>query len=106
MKNEDKRIALIGVECVEEHEDGSADYLLSMDEASRSSLMEAGVNFILSCAVSGLDMEDAYTLIMGNGEEDPVLEALKLCPDVRLSEVPELIKLRQKELGQEPDDER
>ena len=59
----DKDIGVIGVETVEEHEDGSATYQFHMDEHCRRLLAEEGLKLVLYCAAAKLDMGLVYDFI-------------------------------------------
>ena len=48
----DKDAGLIGVETVEEHEDGSATYTFHMDAHARGLLAEEGLRLVLYCAAA------------------------------------------------------
>lgn len=50
---------VIGVEEVEEHEDGSATYTFHFDDDTKSKLAKLGAEFILYCAAYGWDIQDA-----------------------------------------------
>ena len=65
--------AVIGVESVEEHEDGSATYQLHMDDHAQSILIEEGIKFILHCAAAKVDIADVYDWILSQipKEEEP-----------------------------------
>lgn len=52
-------IGNIGVEQVEEHEDGSATYTFEFDDETKNKLAGLGVEFILYCAAYGWDIQDA-----------------------------------------------
>ena len=52
-----------------EHPDGSATYTFDMDDASTKKITELGLEFILTCAAYGLDIQDALTLISNYGKE-------------------------------------
>ena len=54
---------LLGVEQVEEHEDGSATYRLHMDAHARGLLAEEGLRLVLYCAAAKLDMQVVYDFI-------------------------------------------
>lgn len=58
-----KDAGLIGVEQVEEHEDGSATYKFHIDAHARGLLAEEGLKLVLYCAAAGLDMQVAYDFI-------------------------------------------
>lgn len=62
--NEDRqRPAVIGLEHVEELEDGGALYKFHMDEASKNTVIEEGLKLIIACAVSKVDLADVYAWI-------------------------------------------
>lgn len=54
---------VIGVEAVEEHEDGSATYKFHVDEHCRSLLQEEGLKLVLYCAAAKLDIQLVYDFI-------------------------------------------
>lgn len=54
---------MIGVETVEEHEDGSATYQFHVDEHCRSLLQEEGLKLVLYCAAANLDIQVVYNFI-------------------------------------------
>ena len=54
---------IIGVEQVEEHEDGSATYQFKMDADARELLMEEGLKLLLYCAAAKLDTQVVYDFI-------------------------------------------
>jgi len=54
---------LLGVEQVEEHEDGSATYKFHMDAHARGLLAEEGLRLVLYCAAAGLDIQVVYDFI-------------------------------------------
>ena len=58
-----KDAGLIGVETVEEHEDGSATYQFHIDAHARGLLAEQGLKLVLYCAAAGLDMQVVYDFI-------------------------------------------
>ena len=58
-----KDAGIIGVETVEEHEDGSADYAFHMDAHARGLLAEEGLKLVLYCAAAGLDIQVVYDFI-------------------------------------------
>lgn len=51
-----------------EHEDGSATYTFDMDDKSSKKITELGLEFILTCAAFGLDVQDALGLISREGK--------------------------------------
>ena len=54
---------VLGVEQVEEHEDGSATYKFHMDAHARGLLAEEGLKLVLYCAAAGLDIQVVYDFI-------------------------------------------
>jgi len=54
---------IIGVETVEEHEDGSATYSFHMDAHARGLLAEEGLKLVLHCAAAKMDMQVVYDFI-------------------------------------------
>ena len=58
-----KDAGLIGVETVEEHEDGSATYKFHIDAHARGLLSEEGLKLVLYCAAAKLDMQVVYDFI-------------------------------------------
>ena len=67
------KIGTIGIESVEEHEDGSATYQLHMDGYAQAMLIEEGIKFILHCAAANVDIADVYDWILSQmpPEEEP-----------------------------------
>ena len=61
---------LIGVEQVEEHEDGSATYKFHMDADVRGLLAEEGLKLVLYCAAAKLDMGLVYDWIESQMEKE------------------------------------
>ena len=66
----DKEPFTLGLEMVKEHEDGSADYTVHMGDAARDELTEIGLTFVLYCAASRMDIQDALDMIMEQGDSD------------------------------------
>ena len=56
-------VGMIGVETVEEHEDGSATYQFHFDAHARGLLAEEGLKLVLHCAAAKLDMGLVYDFI-------------------------------------------
>ena len=54
---------ILGVETVEEHEDGSATYKFHMDAHCRGLLAEEGLRLVLYCAAANMDMQIVYDFI-------------------------------------------
>ena len=65
-----KDAGLIGVETVEEHEDGSATYKFHFDAHARGLLAEEGLKLVLYCAAAKLDMGLVYDWIESQMERD------------------------------------
>ena len=59
----EKDAGILGVEQVEEHEDGSATYTVQMDEHARGLLAEEGLKLVLYCAAAKMDMQLVYDFI-------------------------------------------
>ena len=51
-----KDAGIIGVETVEEHEDGGATFKFHMDAHARGLLTEEGLKLVMYCAAAKLDM--------------------------------------------------
>ena len=56
----------IGVETVEEHEDGSATYQFHFDNDTRSMLAEEGLKLVIYCAAAQMDIQKVYDFIEEN----------------------------------------
>jgi len=56
-------VDMIGVETVEEHDDGSATFTVVVDENARSSLANEGLKLILYCAAANMDLQLVYDFI-------------------------------------------
>ena len=56
-------VDMIGVEEVEEHEDGSATYRFHFDNDARNTLAGEGLKLVLYCAAAKLDMQTVYDFI-------------------------------------------
>jgi hypothetical protein len=61
---------IIGVETVEEHEDGSATYNFHMDAHARGLLAEEGLKLVLHCAAAKMDMQVVYDFIEEHIQEE------------------------------------
>lgn len=64
MKSKD--VGYIGVETVEEHEDGSATYKVLIDEDVKTSLAEYGLKLVLYCAAAEMDIQKVFDYIESN----------------------------------------
>jgi len=60
----------IGVEKVTEHEDGSATYMFEMDDKAVKLVQEVGLQFIMYCGASGVDIQQALDMILEKGQDD------------------------------------
>jgi hypothetical protein len=56
-------VGILGVETVEEHEDGSATYNFHMDAHARGLLAEEGLKLVLYCAAAKMDIQLVYDFI-------------------------------------------
>ena len=54
---------VIGVEQVEEHEEGSATYQFHLDNNCAKLLQEEGLKLVLYCAAAKLDLQVVYDFI-------------------------------------------
>jgi hypothetical protein len=52
-------VGIIGVEEVEEHEDGSATYNFHFDDDTRYKLVKLGIELLVYCSAYGWDIQDA-----------------------------------------------
>ena len=62
-------VSTIVITDVVEHEDGSATYTFDIDDVSSKKITELGLEFILTCAAYGLDIQDALQVLMDYGKE-------------------------------------
>jgi len=58
-----KNTGIIGVETIEEHEDGGATFKFHMDAYARGLLAEEGLRLVLYCAAAKMDMQLVYDFI-------------------------------------------
>jgi len=65
----EEKLSTIVIADTVEHEDGSATYTFDMDDASTKKITELGLEFILTCAAYGLDIQDALQVIADYGKE-------------------------------------
>lgn len=59
----DKDLVYIGVETIEEHEDGSAIYRVLLDDDVKTSLAEYGLKLVLYCAAAEMDIQKVFNYI-------------------------------------------
>lgn len=57
----------IGIERVEEYEDGSATYHFICSEEASEKVQSIGMELILYCAAVNMDIQDALNLILSTG---------------------------------------
>jgi hypothetical protein len=65
---------MIGVEAVEEHEDGSATYQFHLDNNCAKLLQEEGLKLVLYCAAAKLDLQVVYDFIEDHIKRDELTE--------------------------------
>lgn len=58
-----KDAGIIGVETIEEHEDGGATFKFHMDAHARGLLTEEGLKLVMYCAAAKMDMQLVYDFI-------------------------------------------
>ena len=58
-----KDVGMIGVETIEEHEDGSATYQFHMDAHARGLLAEEGLKLVMYCAAAKMNIQLVYDFI-------------------------------------------
>jgi hypothetical protein len=63
----EETVGIIGVEEVEEHEDGSATYSFHYDESTRDKLAAFGIELIIVCVAYGWDIQDALDSLKREG---------------------------------------
>jgi hypothetical protein len=61
-------LAMIVVTNITENDDGSATYTFDIDDVSSKKITELGLEFILTCAAYGLDIQDALKVISDYGK--------------------------------------
>jgi hypothetical protein len=62
-------LAMIVVTDVVEHEDGSVTYTFDIDDVSSKQITELGLEFILTCAAYGLDVQEALKVLADYGKK-------------------------------------
>jgi len=68
--NNDKPPFYIVVNDAAEHEDGGATYSFDIGNGTRDSLAKIGLEFVLHCAATGTDIQDAYNMILCNAKAE------------------------------------
>jgi len=58
-----KEVDMIGVEKVEEHENGSATYQFHFNDEARNTLAEEGLKLVLYCAAAKINLQLVYDFI-------------------------------------------
>jgi hypothetical protein len=61
-------VAMIVITDTVEHEDGSATYTFDIDDVSSKKITELGLEFILTCAAYGLDIQEALKVLADYGK--------------------------------------
>ena len=61
---EHKEPFYIGVDIVEEHEDGGAIYSFLMDDKTSEDVKGIGLELILYCGIAGVDIQDVFDWIL------------------------------------------
>ena len=61
-------LAMIVITDTVEHEDGSATYTFDMDSASQKMVTELGLEFIITCAAYGVDIQEALKVVADYGK--------------------------------------
>jgi hypothetical protein len=64
-----EELARIVVTNITENDDGSATYTFDIDNESSKKITELGLEFILTCAAYGIDINDALVHLRKYGEE-------------------------------------
>jgi len=65
-----ERAGRVMVEKVEDHEDGSATYTFELDEEATKLAQEVGLQFLLYCGASGIDVQGALNMILEKRGDD------------------------------------
>ena len=65
--SEDK-VGYLVITDVVEHESGGATYKFDLDDKTQSVVAELGLRLALTCAVYGMDIEDALQAVNDRGE--------------------------------------
>jgi len=63
-----EELAMIVITDTVEHEDGSATYTFDMDSASQKRVTELGLEFIITCAAYGVDIQEALKVVADYGK--------------------------------------
>jgi subtilase family serine protease len=61
-------LAMIVITDTVEHEDGSATYTFDIDDLSSKKITEFGLEFIITCAAYGLDIQEALNHLAEYGK--------------------------------------
>lgn len=72
LRNLEDDVTYIVVKDTVEHEDGSATYSFELNDKARDDLANIGLEFILYCAVTRMDTQDALKLLLKKGGTDEV----------------------------------
>lgn len=65
-----QNVGLLGVETIEEREDGSATCKFYMDESARDLVVQEGLKLLMYCAAAKLDMGVVYDFIESHMENN------------------------------------
>ena len=97
---------MIGVEQVEEHEDGSATYQFHLDNNCAKLLQEEGLKLVLYCAAAKLDLQVVYDFIEGhiNQEKQELTEYIFGVQDISPMTEEERNRAKEKEKANKDDD--
>ena len=96
---------MIGVEQVEEHEDGSATYQFHLDSNCAKLLQEEGLKLVLYCAAAKLDLQVVYDFIEGhiNQEKQELTEYIFGVQDISPMTEEERNRAKEKEKANKDD---
>jgi len=97
---------MIGVEQVEEHEDGSATYQFHLDSNCAKLLQEEGLKLVLYCAAAKLDLQVVYDFIEDhiNQEKQELTEYIFGVQDISPMTEEERNRAKEKEKANKDDE--
>ena len=97
---------MIGVEQVEEHEDGSATYQFHLDSNCAKLLQEEGLKLVLYCAAAKLDLQVVYDFIEDhiNQEKQELTEYIFGAQDISPMTEEERKRAKEKEKANKDDE--
>lgn len=73
--SDDKPPFYLVLQDVVDHEDGGATYSFDIGDDTRNSLAKIGLEFVLHCAATGTDIQDAYNMILYNTKAEEKFNA-------------------------------